>query len=346
MGRPKKYSDKQKAEYRAEYEKSRGGNLTRFGAMIGDQFRYRVNLLAQILRDAHEYSLGRYKERLLSQLISESLPSRYAVGTGFVLFPKERTFTGSPPSDFDALNRSDHEVSRQCDIIVYDKYDYPAVLQDGDFVVVLPEATRAIIEVKGTLKSSEIDNSVGHLIDFGLKWQQCDRFYRSKHSPYLHEPSLFILAWQIGANTDGTPQSDAKRFQEAIVSHYKKIQSTDFEGFPYLDAALLYNDAVISSTIWFEKDEFSLGFVRCAGKLHYYDGDGKPVEAGDGTISELISRILVSLDTPFNRFVSYKSEARSESWKESSKTYSVWLEGAAFDSFKWAERRGGFVSPR
>jgi hypothetical protein len=339
MGKPRKYSDEQKAEWRAQYEKSRGGNLTSFGAMIGDQFSHRVNLLAQIIKDAHEYSLGNYKEKLLSKLIAESIPSRYAVGTGFVLFPKVRSFNGATPLGFDSMNRSDHEVSQQCDIIIYDREQYPVVFRDDDFVVVLPEATKAIVEIKGTLNSTEIKSSVDHLIDFGQKWQRCDQFYRSRHNPKLHEPSLFVLAWQIGINPDGTPQSDGKRFQEGILERYRLIKTTSFEAFPYLTSAYIYDDTVIRSTLWFEDDEMAIGFSREAGKLSYFDQDGKIVEAGDGTISGLVSSIQVSLDTPFNRFVSYKDEAAKTSHAEFVKNLDIWLRGADVDSFNWANRR-------
>lgn len=299
MARPRKYSEVEKKEWRAEYEKSRGGNLTVFGAMVGEQFTSRVNLLAQIIRDAHEYSLGRYKEKLLAKLIAESLPARYSVGTGFVLFPKERSFSGSPPPGFDNLNRSDHEVSRQCDIIVYDNERYPVIFRDDDFVVVLPEATKAIVEVKGTLNSTEIEDSAAHLIDFGLKWQRCDQFYRSRHDPHLHDPGLFILAWQVGVNKDGTPQSDGKRFQEGILGQYEGLQQSTYEGFPYLTSAYIYNDTIISSTSWFDEDELTIGFMREPGKLAYYNNNGQIVQAGEGTIASLISRSQVSLDTPF-----------------------------------------------
>jgi hypothetical protein len=338
MARPRKYSETQKKKWRAEYERSRGGNLTTFGAMVGDQFSNRVNLLAQIIRDAHEYSLGVYKERLLSRLIAKSIPSRYSVGTGFVLFPKERSFSGSPPPEFDAMNRADHEVSRQCDIIIYDGEQYPVVFQDDGFVVVLPEATRAIIEVKGSLNSAEIEDSAAHLIDFGSKWQRCDNFYRSRHDSHLHEPGLFILAWQIGINKDGIPQSDGKRFQEGILASYSAIKQTNFEGFPYLRSAYIYDNCVIYSALSFERDEIVIGFGREAGKLSYYADDGRIVEAGDGTISGLISGIHGTLDTPFNRFVSYKDEVR-RNIDEFKETFVIWLRGAAVESFNWGNRR-------
>src|SRR5690349_17719282 len=92
MGRHKKYSDDEKRQYLEQYDKSRGGNLTTYSGLVGEQFATRVNMLAHLIRGAHEYSLGRYKERLLAKLISESIPSKYSVGTGFVLFPTEKTF--------------------------------------------------------------------------------------------------------------------------------------------------------------------------------------------------------------------------------------------------------------
>jgi hypothetical protein len=341
MGRPKKYSDEQKKVLRERYSASRSGNLTTYAGLIGDQFAYRVNVLAQLLRDAHDYSLGRYKERLLSKLIADAIPSRYAVGTGFVLFPAEKSFNGPVPTGFDAMNRADHEVSRQCDIIVYDHQQYPVVFQDDDFVVVLPEAVRAIVEVKGTLNAGEIDDAVDHLIDFGKKWHRCDRFYITHHNPRLHEPSLFVLAWQVGINPDGTPQTDSMRLRERIAERYKKsVSVSELESFAYLTAAYIYKEAEVASTLSFDKDEILLGFWTTEGKLYHYGPNQEIVEAGDGTIASLISRIHGSFETPFNRFVSYKDEATpADQISTFEKNFSTWLRGAEVDAFKWAERR-------
>ena len=70
------------------------------------------------------------------------------VGTGFVMFPHEDPNPPGGPDLYDPLNQSAYSVSRQCDILIYDVARFPPVFRDGEFVVVRPEAVRAVIEVR------------------------------------------------------------------------------------------------------------------------------------------------------------------------------------------------------
>ena len=47
-------------------------------------------------------------------------------------------------------------MSSQLDIIVYDDTDYAPIFREKDVVVVRPESVRAVIEVKGFLKSDDV----------------------------------------------------------------------------------------------------------------------------------------------------------------------------------------------
>ena len=58
-------------DLRREYEKSRERNLTDYWLSIGQEFTYSINRLSKLIGNAHELSTGRYKERLLIDLISK-----------------------------------------------------------------------------------------------------------------------------------------------------------------------------------------------------------------------------------------------------------------------------------
>jgi hypothetical protein len=94
----KTYTSRELSENRQRYLESRTGDLTSYAALIGETFATKINLLAQLIRDAHHPSLGLYKERLLREVISKFIPQAYDVGTGFVIFPKERQFERSTAS--------------------------------------------------------------------------------------------------------------------------------------------------------------------------------------------------------------------------------------------------------
>lgn len=87
-----------------------------------------------LIKDIHKGEEGRYKEAILSKIISSSLPDRYGIGTGFAIC-------------------DDDEATSQIDIIIYDKHkkeNNPTFLEQGDFIILESKSVEAIIEVKST----------------------------------------------------------------------------------------------------------------------------------------------------------------------------------------------------
>jgi hypothetical protein len=159
-------------------------DLTGFAALLGESLSARVGLLERLLRSAHFPSLGQYKERLLAETIRGFLPSTVRVGTGFVLFP--HTDDAPPAGDYyDPLNQSAFSISRQCDILVYDDARYPTIFRDQDFVIVRPEAVRAVIEVKGAISLPQTRQALESFDDFARKWRRTQLFSWSSINPLL-----------------------------------------------------------------------------------------------------------------------------------------------------------------
>lgn len=94
----------------------------------------------------HNAEEGRYKEIVLAEILRSALPENIGVGTGFVLC-------------------DDREISSQIDIILYDKSKSAEVLKKGNFVIVLKQSVLGIIEVKTTLKSSEMEGVIDKLCE-------------------------------------------------------------------------------------------------------------------------------------------------------------------------------------
>ncbi|HEV7331889.1 MAG TPA: DUF6602 domain-containing protein [Flavisolibacter sp.] len=88
---------------------------------------------------------GRYKEAILKSVISRFLPSSFNIATGFVVKQSE--------------NRDEHLSSRQIDLLIYDS-SQPVLFKDSDFVIVTPDAVRAIIEVKANMNNQGVSNVV------------------------------------------------------------------------------------------------------------------------------------------------------------------------------------------
>lgn len=84
----------------------------------------------QLIHGHHWQTDGEWKETVLRSVLRRHLPPGVGVGRGFII--GERT------------------PSSQIDVLLYDT-TYPLLHQDGDLVFVVPDAVRAIIEVKATL---------------------------------------------------------------------------------------------------------------------------------------------------------------------------------------------------
>jgi len=299
-------SKKAKRSRRANYEAARGGDLTSYAAMAGDSFAGKINLLNQLLRGVHEPSIGRYKERLLASAIAESLPKRFEVGTGFVLFPKP-----SRRSKGDTLSAADHEVSQQLDLIVFDSGNIPPVFRDGDFVVLRPESVRAIIEVKAFLKRKDVQDALESFADYSHKWAVCQRFYQERRQVSAPTPGMFLMAWDVYVDPSNRPATDGTRLRKQIVRNVKRLYTLPLpQGYPVLDAAYIYNDCIVSAMGWFEGDELMDGYATERGQFVRYGKGRRPALAGDQTVAALIAGVHWHLRHYFNPILAYVDQER------------------------------------
>lgn len=83
---------------------------------------------------------GRYKEIILIDILKKVLPTNITVSTGFVICEREI-------------------LSTQIDILIY-RSDYPVLFKIDDFVIIIKESVLGIIEVKSTLNSDNIGETI------------------------------------------------------------------------------------------------------------------------------------------------------------------------------------------
>lgn len=151
-------------------------DLTKFHESLNNELIAIKDRLTSLIGDAHRGENGRYKEAILKSTISRFLPKKYSVGTGFVINKKK-------------------EISTQIDIIIYDNA-FPVLFSEGDFVVVVADSVKAIIEVKSsiqnttdlieTIKKSEengrkikFDSPQSHRIFNGIFCYECDLSFKT-----------------------------------------------------------------------------------------------------------------------------------------------------------------------
>lgn len=109
---------------------------------LSTELRSVQNRVRQLIGDVHWPSDGAWKESALRAVIRGYLPVSVSVGTGFVL-------TADGPST-------------QIDILIYDD-SAPVHFRDGDFVVISPDAVRAVIEVKTSLSRPALPTALEKL---------------------------------------------------------------------------------------------------------------------------------------------------------------------------------------
>lgn len=92
------------------------------------------NRIRNFIGNAHWLSDGEWKESILRSILRRYLPTNIGVGNGFII-------TNEGPST-------------QIDILIYDSTK-PILFKDGDFILVTPDATLGVIEVKTRLSSDK-----------------------------------------------------------------------------------------------------------------------------------------------------------------------------------------------
>lgn len=289
-------------------------DLTGYAALLGESLTAKVDLLERLIGDAHYPSLGQYKERLLADTIRGFLPRTVEVGTGFVMFPHQDMNPLGGADLHDPLNQSAYSISRQCDILVYDAARYPAVFRDGDFVVLRPEAVRAVIEVKGSLSKSETMKALSSFHDFATKWRNTQIFYRDHHIPMTPAPELFIMAWRMSKDTAGRSRSSPAVIRDVISTFYADhVSPSEADGYPFLEQLLIHNEAQIIRL--FELGQtggLAFGWSSFDGQFTRVSEDGSLTRENDRTIAALLASLHWAVaEQDFNRFFSYSNEVRS-----------------------------------
>jgi hypothetical protein len=103
-------------------------DITKFYESISYELMGVKDRVRNIIGDSHWFSDGKYKEVVLKNIITKFLPQGFSIGNGFVI-------------------NSEREITGEIDLIIYDNSS-PILFKEGDFVIVLANSVRAIIQVK------------------------------------------------------------------------------------------------------------------------------------------------------------------------------------------------------
>lgn len=280
-----------------------GTDLYDFAGLLGETFRARIELLGSILGNAHHPSVGTFKENMVAELLRNAIPQRFAVGSGFVLFPTTTGTSVSGPTS-DPMRYHSFVLSHQCDVIVYDAANVPVVFRDLNFVIVRPEAVRAVIEIKGRLTSDELRGVLDNAVAFGDKWSTwADAHVAGAMSRIARPraPMHGVLAFKAGGGAGG-PRPNGRQAREAIAARFCPMFTGAMFARPVLDQLLVYDEYVVSSGVDVvdNGDELKalFGWQTAHGKWLKKNKDGDLVRREDKTIASLLAAVLSHVEDP------------------------------------------------
>jgi hypothetical protein len=146
---------------------------------------------------SHGPSVGTHYEKVLSDLASEYLPGGLSVGTGFI---------------YDSFREV---TTPQIDLICYSDRLVSPIHRRGDFVIVQPEAVKAVCEVKKTLKCADLKSWV-------KKTMGCNMGNGASKPRGVQEMSVF--AYNCPIKTKTVAQALAEATKEFLGGFVRKTR--------------------------------------------------------------------------------------------------------------------------
>lgn len=165
----------------------------RFKAMLDAE----VNWIEQFTK--HAPSIGTHYEKILSDLVSEYLPSSVKVGTGFV------------------YDSNCDKVSPQIDLMCYQDLDKSPIYRRDDFVIVQPDVVISVCEVKKSLTCDELKKLVAKTIG-------CNMGRNPKYPLGIQQMSVFT--YQCTSST----KTIVKNLANVIESFLKQFSTKTKSG--------------------------------------------------------------------------------------------------------------------
>jgi hypothetical protein len=141
----------------------------------------------------HQGEIGSWRESLVRSLIRRHLPGTLGVGQGFVV--------------------TEDGPTKQLDVIVYD-LNYPKIVQEGELIIVTPDAVRAIIEVKSTTRGNQLRGDLQALAQAALI---CRRDARARAELAMRQTGLFVGYFAFQRLQSIQPQTLRSAFRNSVL---------------------------------------------------------------------------------------------------------------------------------
>ncbi len=187
---------------------------------IAEEFQSRLSRVEAFVK--HNLTSGTANETIFREFLAAHAPASFVVGQGFIC---------------DLLDSG--EVSRQCDVLVYEQNHFPLIYSDGSIKIVLPRAARMVIEVKTRFTKKDVHSALKNIesakqinpyingVIFAFKSPSLNSVIKSLESYPLkisdkHFPTVILLldkdiiihrwSWQRNRELELNPQASFSSF--------------------------------------------------------------------------------------------------------------------------------------
>jgi len=178
-------------------------NPLEFQKSINRELQVVKNRVRNLIGAANWGDEGSYKEAILRNVISQYLPKTLSIGNGYIL------------KKGNDIGNQDFAVSKQIDILIYDN-SYPVIFSEGNFVIVIEESVKGIIEVKSKIYTGRThNNSLYKIIE---KFNSFNQFLtvKEKGSNRIFKG---IFGYEFDGNIDSVIIDEALRLSHGMVNH-------------------------------------------------------------------------------------------------------------------------------
>ena len=122
--------------------------MVKYFRLVSEELLIKLNQVKQFITK-HNTTIGTLTEEAIRDFLKKYLPKSVSVEQGFVM-------------------STDGQISKQCDILIYDSIRYAPFYRLNDIVIVPADSVLAVIEVKTTLTKQILHGAIDYFRDITL----------------------------------------------------------------------------------------------------------------------------------------------------------------------------------
>lgn len=145
----------------------------------------------------HSGGKGSHLETEFKKFLSLRLPDKYAIGSGELLSSKG-------------------EVSKQCDVVIYDTFNSPKLFHSDEHSVFANETVFGVIELKSSLESNDLNLAIQNIISAKMVSKREKQFYGAIVG-FTSNRSIEAIIKHIEDDYKNNNRSNTKHYPDYVV---------------------------------------------------------------------------------------------------------------------------------